>query len=119
MSGGGAAHAKAVLMIRNEIKTNDRNLMFFPFSCVKIDDLVKSYQKDGTEKSSRCKARESLGMRRTWKYVVMTKDEAQRSPSAMLRAASLSSGRWTFYEAVNVNIKYLNTQCFYDISDII
>ena len=34
-------------------------------------------------------------------YAGMTKDEAQRSPSALLRAASLSNGRWTFYEAVN------------------
>jgi hypothetical protein len=44
----------------------------------------------------------------------VTKDEAQRSPSALLRALSLSNGpsallramslsngRWTFYEAVN------------------
>jgi hypothetical protein len=30
----------------------------------------------------------------------MTKDAAQRSPSALLRAMSLSNGRWTFYEAV-------------------
>ncbi|UCF86209.1 MAG: hypothetical protein JSV50_11435, partial [Desulfobacteraceae bacterium] len=73
-----------------------------PFSGVKIDELVKSYQKDGTEKSSRCNARESLGMIRTWKNVVMTKDEAQRSPSAMLRAVSPSSGRWTFFEAVKI-----------------
>ena len=35
-------------------------------------------------------------------YVGMTKDEAQRSPSAMLRAMSMSNGRWTFYEAVNI-----------------
>ena len=41
-------------------------------------------------------------MRRTYTYVGMTKDKAQRSPSAVLRAASLSSGRWTFYEAVNI-----------------
>ena len=53
-----------------------------------FDELVKSHKLDGTVKSSRCKARESLGMRRTYKYVGMTKDEAQRS-------------RWTFYEAVN------------------
>jgi hypothetical protein len=32
----------------------------------------------------------------------VTKDEAQRSPSALLRAMSLSNGRWTFYEAVKV-----------------
>jgi hypothetical protein len=30
----------------------------------------------------------------------MTKDAAQRSPSALLRAVSMSNGRWTFYEAV-------------------
>jgi hypothetical protein len=30
----------------------------------------------------------------------VTKDEAQRSPSALLRAVSMSNGRWTFYEAV-------------------
>jgi hypothetical protein len=40
-------------------------------------------------------------MRRTEKYGAVTKDEAQRSPSALLRAMSLSNGRWTFYEAVN------------------
>jgi len=39
-------------------------------------------------------------MRRTEKYAAVTKDEAQRSPSALLRAMSLSNGRWTFYEAV-------------------
>jgi hypothetical protein len=53
----------------------------------KINDLVKSQKSDGTVKSSRCKAHESLGMRRTYQYVAMTKDEAQRR-------------RWTFYEAV-------------------
>ena len=41
------------------------------------DDLVKSQKSDGTVKTSRCKARESLGMRRTYQYVAMTKDEAQ------------------------------------------
>jgi hypothetical protein len=54
-----------------------------------VNELAKSRQSDGTVKSSRCKARESLGMRRTVKYVGMTKDEAQRS-------------RWTFYEAVTI-----------------
>ena len=39
-------------------------------------------------------------MRRTYKYVGMTKDEAQRSPSAVLRAMSISNGRWTFCEVV-------------------
>jgi hypothetical protein len=53
-----------------------------------MDDLVKSHKGDGTVKSCRCKARESLGMRRTYRYAAMTKDEAQHS-------------RWTFYEAGN------------------
>jgi hypothetical protein len=35
----------------------------------------------------------------------MTKDAAQRSPSALLRAMSLSNGRWTFYEAVILWVK--------------
>jgi len=30
----------------------------------------------------------------------MTKDAAQRSPSALLRAVSMSNGSWTFYEAI-------------------
>jgi len=41
-------------------------------------------------------------MRRTEKYAAVTKDEAQRRPSALLRAGSMSNGRWTFYEAVNL-----------------
>jgi hypothetical protein len=53
----------------------------------KFDELVKSHKLDGTVKSARCKAHESLGMRRTYKYVGMTEAEAQRR-------------RWTFYEAV-------------------
>ena len=65
-----------------------------------IDGLVKSHKSGGTVKSSRCKARESLGMRRTYQYAAVTKDEAQRRPSALLRAVSMSNGRWTFYEAV-------------------
>jgi hypothetical protein len=52
-----------------------------------INVLARSQKSDGTVKSSRCKARESLGMRRTYQYVAMTKDEAQRR-------------RWPFYEAV-------------------
>jgi len=44
-----------------------------------IDKFVKSQNLDDTVKSSRCKARESLGMRRTYVYVGMTEDEAQRS----------------------------------------
>ncbi len=42
-----------------------------------IDEFVKNHYLDGTVKSSRCKARESLGMRRTKKYAAVTKDEAQ------------------------------------------
>ncbi|MFB0506392.1 MAG: hypothetical protein ACETWT_06650, partial [Thermodesulfobacteriota bacterium] len=33
-------------------------------------------------------------------YAAMTKDAAQRSPSALLRAVSMSNGSWTFYEAI-------------------
>ena len=66
-----------------------------------IDGLVFSHKSDGTVKSPRCKARESLGMRRTYQYAAVTEDEAQRRPSVLLRAVSLSNGRWTFYEAVN------------------
>ena len=40
-------------------------LRYSDFRIFKVDDLVKSHKIDGTEKSSRCKARESLGMRRT------------------------------------------------------
>jgi hypothetical protein len=32
------------------------------------DGLVKNHKSGGTVKSSRCKARESLGMRRTYQY---------------------------------------------------
>jgi len=69
---------------------------------MKVDGLVKSHKSDGTVKSSRCKERESLEMRRTYQYAAVTKDEAQRRPSALLMAKSLSNGRWTFYEAVKV-----------------
>ena len=65
-------------------------MLLSPHSVVYLfffDNLVKSYAIDDTVKSSRCQARESLGMRRTEAYVGMTEDEAQRS-------------RWTFYEVV-------------------
>ena len=68
----------------------------------KLDGLVKSHKSDGTVKNSRCKACESLGMKRTYQYAAVTKDEAQRRPSALLRAVSMSNGRWTFYEAVKL-----------------
>jgi hypothetical protein len=35
-------------------------------------------------------------------YAAVTKDEAQHSPSALLRAVSMSNGSWTFYEAINL-----------------
>jgi len=73
-------------------------MAFYPKRSTKYG-LVKSHKSDGTGKSSTCKARESLGMRRTYQYAAVTKDEAQRSPSALLRAVSMSNGRWTFYEA--------------------
>ena len=59
----------------------------FYSACCNSDELVESRNLDDTVKSSRCKARESLGMRRTYVYVGMTEDEAQRS-------------RWTFCEVV-------------------
>ena len=43
----------------------------------------------------------------------MTKDEAQRSPSALLRAVSMSNGRCTFYEAVIVNFSIPPVTVFY------
>jgi hypothetical protein len=58
---------------------------------VKFDDLVKSRQSDGTVKSSRGKARESSGKRHTYKYVGVTKDEAQHNG-------------WPFYKAVKFSL---------------
>jgi len=88
-------------------------ITFSRSSGARNDGLVKSHKSDGTVKSSRCKACKSLGMRRTYQYAAVTKDQAQRrpsallramslsnGPSALLRAMSLSNGRWTFYEAV-------------------
>ena len=43
------------------------------------------------------------GMRRTYWYAAMSEDAVQRSPSTVLRAVSLSNGRWTFYEVVKIN----------------
>ena len=37
-----------------------------------FDGLVKSHKSDGTVKSSICKARESIGMRRTYRYAAVT-----------------------------------------------
>ena len=61
---------------------------YFPLNS-NLGGLVKNHKSDGTVKNSRCKARKSLGMRRTYQYAAVTKDEAQRR-------------RWTFYEAVNL-----------------
>jgi hypothetical protein len=55
----------------------------------KLYELVKRHEGDGTVKRPRCKARESLGTRRTCEYVAVTKYEAQHR-------------RWTFYEAVKL-----------------
>jgi len=39
-----------------------------------FDKFIKTHKLNGTVKSARCKARESLGVRRTYRYVGMTKD---------------------------------------------
>ena len=36
----------------------------------------------------------------------MTKDAAQRSPSVLFRAVSISNGSWTFYEAIMFESKH-------------
>jgi hypothetical protein len=43
---------------------------------IKTDELVKSQEWDGKVKSAKCKACESRGVRRTYPYAAMTKDEA-------------------------------------------
>jgi hypothetical protein len=81
-----------ILSTKIEVEMNLTKLHHFSYFQTltrNIDELVKSDNLDGTVKSARCKANESLGMRRTYKYVGMTKDEVQRS-------------RWIFYEAVNI-----------------
>ncbi len=60
-----------------------------PYDPVKKPAFASNF--DGKVKSSICKAREFGGMRRTYKYAAMTKNEAQHS-------------RVTFYEAVNLRI---------------
>jgi len=55
-----------------------------------IDGLVKSQRSDDKVKRFRCKARKYEGMRRTYWYIAMTEDAAQRS-------------RWTFYDVVVLN----------------
>jgi hypothetical protein len=64
-------------------------------------DSEKVVKPDGTVKSAKIKARESFGMRRTYEYAAMTKDEAKRRP-----ARHLAGGDWTLYEAVNVESTY-------------
>jgi hypothetical protein len=44
----------------------------------------------------------------------VTKDEAERSPSALLRAVSMSNGSWTFYEAVNFKNKREGRENIYE-----
>jgi hypothetical protein len=41
-----------------------------------IDEVVLSQKSAGTVKSSRCKARKSEGMKRTYLYAAMTEDAA-------------------------------------------
>ncbi len=69
------------------------NLLFLfgakSFIGAKIDEFVKSHHGDDEVKSSRGKARKSLGMRRTYVYVAVTKDEVQRRI-------------WTFYDVVKI-----------------
>jgi len=74
-------------MISLNIKTTESILTGSspPFYYRRMED--KCHESDDTVKSSRCKAHESLGTRRTQVYVGVTKDEVQRS-------------RWTFYEVV-------------------
>ena len=62
-------------------------ILKYLFELFILDELVKSQKSDGTVKSSRCKARKSEGMKRTYLYAAMTEDAAERR-------------RWTFYEAV-------------------
>ncbi|MFB0508344.1 MAG: hypothetical protein ACETWT_16595, partial [Thermodesulfobacteriota bacterium] len=45
-------------------------------------------------------------------YAAMTKDAAQRSPSALLRAVSMSNGSWTFYEAIIFEARSLSERRF-------
>jgi len=47
-------------------------------------------------------------VRHTEKYAAVTKDEAERSPSALLMAVSMSNGRWTFYEAVKIRFYFIS-----------
>jgi len=60
------------------------------YETINFDDLVKSRQDDGFVKSSRCKARKDLGVKRTYKVRCNDEVEAQRR-------------RWTFYETINLS----------------
>ena len=66
------------------------------FYTPKNDEVVKSQKSDGTVKSSRCKARKSEGMRRTYLYAAMTEDAAP----VCVQGTGRERRRWTFYEAV-------------------
>jgi hypothetical protein len=57
----------------------------------KFDDLVKSHQKDGCVKSSRCEARKASRVRILGWYAVATKVKRNPAPER---------DRWTFYEAI-------------------
>jgi len=62
---------------------------------VVCDDFEDGRQKIGTEKGFKCKADDSFGMRRTIRYVGMTKDEVQRSRCVFFEAAmDLKEGQW-------------------------
>jgi hypothetical protein len=43
LSGGGAAHATAVLMMRNKIKMYALTIILFPFFSNKIDGFITGY----------------------------------------------------------------------------
>ncbi len=63
------------------------DILDYNIEIVNNDGPVKSQISDDKVKRFRCKARKYEGMRRTYWYVAMTEDVAQRS-------------RWTFYEVV-------------------
>jgi hypothetical protein len=63
-------------------------------------------------------------MRRKLQYAAVTRDAAQRSPSTLLRAMSLSNGSWTFYFAIKVNstanhFKLAGGESFRDLSPLV
>ena len=66
----------------------------------KFDEVVKSQKSDGTVKSSRCKARKSEGMRRTYLCAAMTEDAAP----VCVQGTGREPRRWIFYEAVKEGV---------------